>query len=118
MSGAFRYGYAVASFTPSAAGTYTFLIKGTFQAYAEAKWTVNVTAPTTALTTAFINTTTGSAATADTTAASRVASAAASATPAAIVTVKQYSSTNGTADGDARATSVTLTSTNGECCYT
>jgi hypothetical protein len=37
-------GYATASFTPSKEGTYTFKIKGVFQAYAEASWTVVATA--------------------------------------------------------------------------
>ena len=38
-------GYATASFTPSKAGTYTFKIKGVFQAYADVSWTVTAVDP-------------------------------------------------------------------------
>jgi len=51
-----QIGYALVSFTPSKAGVYTFKIKGVFQAYAEAGWTVVVTAKTVGKSSAFIGT--------------------------------------------------------------
>jgi len=106
-------GFATASFTPSKAGVYTFKIKGVFQAYAEANWTVVATAKTVGKSSAFIGTSVGANDTATADATVSVTAASSTTAKARIDVASIYGTTGNDTATAADAPLVVVTTTKG-----